>query len=84
MRVPGRISPNKAARMLKVHINTVHSWCQKAVSNQPSKLKDVEQHITGYYWISLNEVRALRKKIRRSEKAAQNAAQLENVSTKDQ
>ena len=68
--MPGRISPSKAARMLDVHINTIYSWCQKAINGEPSKLTDVVQHVTGYFWISLDEVRELRKSIRRTEVAA--------------
>jgi DNA-binding transcriptional MerR regulator len=59
MRVPGRISPAKAAQLLGVHVRTIRSWCQKAVAGEPSHLKDVRQHITGYYWLSLAEVKQL-------------------------
>lgn len=61
MRVPGRISPRKAAAMLGVHYETVIRWCQAAVAGESSRLHDVEQHITGYYWISAEEIRALRR-----------------------
>ena len=62
MRVPGRISPSKAAQMLGVHVVTVRSWCAKAVNGEPSRLSDVLQYVTGYYWISLEEVRALKRR----------------------
>lgn len=62
MRRPGRIGPRKAASILGVHYNTVLTWCQKSVAGEPSMLFDVEQHITGYYWISLDEIRTLKKK----------------------
>ena len=60
MRRQGRVSPTKVARMLGVHINTVHTWCQKAVAGEPSKLKNVERNnATGYYWVDLEEVKEL-------------------------
>lgn len=68
--MPGRISPSKAARMLGVHVDTIRSWCAKAIAGEPSKLRDVEQHITGYYWLSLDEVRELRKSVQRTDAAA--------------
>jgi hypothetical protein len=66
MRIPGYISPSKTARMLDVHINTVRTWCQKAIAGEPSKLVDVVQHLTGYYWINHAEVKVLRRRIRRA------------------
>lgn len=62
MRIRGRISPAKAASILGVHINTVYAWCQKAVNGEPSKLYDVKQHVSGYYWISLEEVQELKNR----------------------
>jgi hypothetical protein len=59
--MPGYISPRKAASILGVHYNTVLAWCQKAVAGEPSRLTDVQQHMTGYFWISLDEIRALRR-----------------------
>lgn len=63
MRKPGKISPTRVARMLGVHINTVHTWCQKAVAGEPTRLKNVERNnVTGYYWVDLNEVNELKNK----------------------
>ena len=65
MRRPGKISPTRVASMLDVHLNTVHSWCRKAVAGEPTKLKNVEQNnMTGYYWVDLEEVKALQGKKR--------------------
>lgn len=61
MRIRDRISPAKAARMLGVHYNTVLSWCRAAIDGEPSPLADVQQHVTGYYWIAVSEIRALRR-----------------------
>lgn len=63
MKRRGKVSPTRVAGILGVHVNTVHSWCQKAVAGEPSKLTKVEQHpATGYYWLDLDEVLDLRKK----------------------
>jgi len=61
MRVAGYISPSKVAALLDVNIKTVYVWCQKAVSGEPSKLRDVKQHINGYFWINKEEVMLLRR-----------------------
>lgn len=62
MRKQGKISPTKVASILGVHVNTVHTWCQRAVNGHPSKLKSVERNpATGYYWVDLEEVQNLRK-----------------------
>ena len=62
MRKSGMVSPAKVARLLDVHINTVYLWCRKAVAGEPTKLKNVERHaVTGYYWIDLKEVEALKE-----------------------
>lgn len=61
MRQKGRISPRKAAMLLGVHYNTVIAWCQRAVRGEASPLRDVSQHVNGYYWISLVEVKELRR-----------------------
>lgn len=68
MRMPGRISPSKAAKMLNVHVQTIQAWCQKAIAGEPSKLTDVVQHITGYYWIDLSEVRSLQQRTRHAQR----------------
>lgn len=60
MRESGYISPNKAASILKIDRRTVRSWCQKTIAGEDSPLKDVKQHINGYYWINKAEVIALR------------------------
>ena len=62
MRRPGKISPTKVAGILGVHINTVHTWCKKAVTGEKSKLKNVERNpVTGYYWVDLEEVKELKR-----------------------
>lgn len=71
MRVPGRISPAKAAEMLGLHHNTVLAWCKAAIEGRPSKLSDVEQYINGYYWISLKEVKLLRTRFPKRSKTGQ-------------
>jgi hypothetical protein len=64
MRIPGRISTTKTARILSVHRNTVIAWAQRAVEGKASPLKDVIRFPPrdGYYWVSLEEVHALRDK----------------------
>ena len=64
MRKPGKISPNKAARMLGVHPNTVRNWASKVLEGQVSCLRNVEKNkLTRYVFISLSDVNALKKKI---------------------
>ena len=60
-RIPGRVSPAKAARMLAVRTNTVRTWCHKALDGQPSRVQDVRQHpVTHYLTLSLAEVLRLK------------------------
>lgn len=62
MRVSGKVSASKAARMLEVDRRTIVGYCRKALRGEPSKFKQVEQHpLTGYYWIDLGEVKALQR-----------------------
>lgn len=63
MRVPGFISPRKAAVILGVHYNTVIAWCRRAVAGESSRLHNVKQHVTGYYWIERQEVMDLRNDV---------------------
>lgn len=58
----GYISPSKAATMLKVDPRTVRGWCQATLAGEPSPLKDVKQHINGYFWISKYEILELLSK----------------------
>jgi hypothetical protein len=68
MKRRGKISPTRAANILGVHINTVRSWCQKAVAGEPSKLVEVERNpATGYYSVDLGEIQALKPQKRPSE-----------------
>jgi len=61
MRRPGKISPTKAARLLGVHVNTVYTWCRRAVNGRPSRLRNVEQNaVTGYFYVDLDEVKAMK------------------------
>jgi hypothetical protein len=62
MRKMGKVSPSKAAKLLGVHVHTVQDYCRKAVSGEPSKLKNVERNpVTGYYWVDIEEVNTLKK-----------------------
>jgi len=60
MRKKGFVSPTKAARFLGVHVNTVYSWCKRAESGSPTRLQNVERTRAGYYYIDLNELKALK------------------------
>ncbi len=63
MRYAGRVSANKAAKILGVDRKTVLSMCRAACEGSPTKLKSVERDpLNGYYWIDLQEVQALSKR----------------------
>lgn len=47
--------------MLGVHYRTVINWCNRAVAGEEAPIRDVYMHITGYYWISLDEVMRLKR-----------------------
>jgi hypothetical protein len=62
---PARISPTRAALILRVHPNTVRGWCRKALAGEPTEVKDVLfVRGSGYYWLSYDEIVALRAKRR--------------------
>ena len=55
------MSPTRAAKVLGVHINTVHTWCRKSVAGTPSKLEKVTRNpVNGYYLLDSDEVKALK------------------------
>lgn len=62
--VDKRISPNRAAKLLGVHVNTVYRWCQATEKGEYSRLSDVIRNdVNGYFEISLKEILALRHEI---------------------
>lgn len=61
MRVKGRVSPAKAAKLMSAHRNTVYAHCRKALEGEPdAKLHDVRREANGYVTISLDEVAAIK------------------------
>lgn len=62
MRVRGKVSPNKAAKMLGKHRNTVLAHCQKAMRGEPAMFKNVHQNPKNrYYEVDLAELQELKK-----------------------
>jgi hypothetical protein len=60
MRIPGRVSVSKAARIVGVHYNTMYSYCHKALNGKPSVIKDVQQDAHNkYITVSLVEVKTI-------------------------
>lgn len=51
--------PSTAARLLRVHINTVYRWCSATVAGEPSRFRFVITDATGHYLIARDEVLAI-------------------------
>lgn len=50
-KLPGEITPRRAARMLGIHEDTVYRWCQEALEERGPLRGAVRKSITGWYYI---------------------------------
>jgi transposase len=62
VRVRGRVSPAKAARILGVHVSTVRRWCRASEAGISDKLPNTMRHDNGYFFIDFKDLRNLSDK----------------------
>lgn len=55
-KLTGEITPQRAARMLGVHVGTVYRWCQVAVDGDGPLVGMVRKSITGWYYIDAQAI----------------------------
>lgn len=58
-RLTGEITPQRAARILEVHRETVYRWCQEAIEGRGPMKGAVRQSVTGWYYIDSKAVKIL-------------------------
>ena len=58
-KLPGEVTPRRAARLLGVHSETIYRWCHDAIDGRQSKLTGVRKSITGRFFIRRETIEAM-------------------------
>lgn len=60
-KLPGEVTPRRAARLLGIHEGTVYRWCQEAMDGNGKLRGAVRKSITGWYYIDAKAIENLGK-----------------------